>query len=403
MTTEQKQLILATVPLLKEQGLALTKHFYNRMFSHHPELKNIFNMGNQQSGKQQTALANAVLAYAENIQDPSVLMPAIQAIGHKHASLDIRPEQYMIVGRHLIASIAEVLGNAATQDILDAWRIAYEELAHLLSGYEAGLYREQMRKPHSWSGWRLFRITGKEMESAEICSFYLSPADGGNVPFHQPGQYISIKMLLPDLNMHQIRQYSISSAPSQTYYRISVKRERSISPPVQGMISNHLHDGIETGSFVEVSAPAGNFVLPEQLDAPLVFISGGVGATPLMSMLEHLIQQNTVLPITWVHGCRNEQAHAFRNRINSFASKYEQLKAYTFYDQCTEKNKAEQVLQGVADLQLIRNWEHAANARYFICGPTPFIEKQFRDLKQMGIAPGNILFEEFGPQLLHLN
>ncbi len=93
MTSEQKQLISATVPVLKENGVMLTKHFYARMFSHNPELKNLFNMGNQQSGKQQTALAMAVLAYAENIANPGVLMPVVDRIGHKHVSLDIRPEQ----------------------------------------------------------------------------------------------------------------------------------------------------------------------------------------------------------------------------------------------------------------------------------------------------------------------
>ena len=101
MTTEQKALITATVPVLRENGVLLTKYFYNRMFTHHPELKNLFNMGNQKSGKQQTELALAVLAYAENIADPMVLLPVVDRIGHKHVSLDIRPEQYQIVGRHL--------------------------------------------------------------------------------------------------------------------------------------------------------------------------------------------------------------------------------------------------------------------------------------------------------------
>jgi nitric oxide dioxygenase len=125
MTTDQKNIILATVPILKEHGVLLTTHFYGRMFKHNPELKNMFNMANQQTGKQQTALAMAVLAYAENIANPSVLLPVVDRIGHKHTSIDIRPEHYSIVGQHLIASIAEVLGAGATADILDAWTVAY--------------------------------------------------------------------------------------------------------------------------------------------------------------------------------------------------------------------------------------------------------------------------------------
>src|SRR5688572_32292465 len=109
LTAKQKELVKATVPILREHGVALTTHFYKRMFKHNPDLKNTFNMGNQQSGKQQTALAMAVLAYAENIDDPTVLTTAVTRIGHKHVSLSIRPEQYNIVGQNLLASISEVL------------------------------------------------------------------------------------------------------------------------------------------------------------------------------------------------------------------------------------------------------------------------------------------------------
>ncbi|WP_225541496.1 globin domain-containing protein [Empedobacter stercoris] len=135
LTDQNKQIILATVPLLREGGVTLTKHFYKRMFTHHPELKNLFNMGNQHSGKQQTALAMAVLAYAENIANPGVLMPVIDMIGHKHSSLNIQPEQYEIVGTHLLASIKEVLQDAATEEVLEAWTIAYNQLADLMIGH----------------------------------------------------------------------------------------------------------------------------------------------------------------------------------------------------------------------------------------------------------------------------
>ncbi len=403
MTTDEKQLILATVPILKDQGILLTKHFYNRMFTHNPELKNLFNMGNQQSSKQQTALANAILAYAENIANPSVLMPAIQAIAQKHTSLNIRPEQYSIVGKHLIASIGEVLGEAATLPILAAWTAAYWQLAQLMSGEETQIYKEQQQKPNGWTGWRLFKIVKREMESTEVCSFYLSPADGGKVPLHQPGQYVSIKILLPGLNMSQIRQYSISSAPSESYYRISVKREINPDSNINGMISNQLHDATPIDSFVELSAPAGQFVLPKLLTAPLTFISGGVGITPMMSMVEHLMQQNSTTPITWIHGCRNEAAHAFKDKIKEFSRANNNLKTYTFYEQCPLGNNADDVYEGYPEISCIKEPGDKTATTYFICGPTKFIQKQFNDLRERGIDAQHILFEEFGPQLLHLN
>ena len=360
-------------------------------------------MGNQQSGKQQTALANSVLAYAEHIADPSVLMPAIRAIAQKHTSVNIRPEQYLIVGEHLIASIGEVLGDAATPAILEAWTIAYDQLAGILSGHEAELYREHTLKPGGWAGWRLFKVMRKETESAEICSFYLSPADGGKVALHQPGQYISVKLLLPALKMNQIRQYSISSAPSEDYYRISVKRETNPESGLNGMISHQLHDAVETGSIVEVSAPSGNFMLPEMINTPLVFISGGVGVTPFMSMIEHLVNQQKPLPITWIHGCRNESVHAFKGRMKELSKKYSSLKTYIFYDQCSENNRCEQVYEGHPDIDKIGDLATDPGTTFFICGPGPFIQKQFKDLRDKGVDIKNIFFEEFGPQLLHLN
>src|SRR3954463_16738152 len=120
MTNEQKSLVKATVPILKEHGVALTTYFYNRMLSQNPELKNVFNSANQRTNAQPTALALAVLAYAENIDDPSALKSAVYKIANKHVSLDIRPEHYAIVGKHLVASIGEVLGDAATPQLIDA-------------------------------------------------------------------------------------------------------------------------------------------------------------------------------------------------------------------------------------------------------------------------------------------
>ena len=138
-------------------GVALTRHFYARMFEHNPELKHIFNQGHQAGGEQQQALAGAVAAYAEQIDDPSVLAPVVTRIEHKHVSLGVRPEHYPIVGKHLLASIREVLGEAATDELVDAWAAAYGQLADLLIAEEARLYADSAAKPGGWTGWRAFR------------------------------------------------------------------------------------------------------------------------------------------------------------------------------------------------------------------------------------------------------
>ena len=402
MTTDQKNLIKATVPVLKENGVLLTDYFYKRMFKGNPELKNVFNMANQQNSRQQTALAMAILAYAENIENPAVLMPAIDGISQKHISLDIRPEHYIIVGKHLLASISEVLGEAATPEILDAWEVAYNQLASIMSGHESHLYSKQVQKKGGWSGWKPFIVKEKIVESAEITSFHLYPADQGPVADFIPGQYISIRLFIPELNLLQPRQYSISSAPNGEYYRISVKKESSVNLNPDGMISNRLHDFLNAGDIIEVSAPAGNFTLNPEGDHPVVFISGGVGQTPLISMLENLIQSGSKRQKTWIHGCRDEKAHAFKVKINGWIDEKEDLKKYLFYDQIENKQALDNTYEGWVDLGKLDSGVLSPDADYYICGPGPFIAKHYQDLVEKGIKKEAIHFEEFGPQTLQL-
>lgn len=402
MTNEQKQLVKDTAPVLREHGVLLTTHFYNRMFQYNPELKNIFNMGNQQNKKQQTALAMAVLAYAEHIEDPSVLMPVVDGIGHKHTSLDIRPEHYSIVGKHLIASIQEVLGEAATPELLDAWTNAYFQLASLMSGHEQSLYNHHTQQEGGWSGWRPFIVKQKVVESSEITSFYFYPADGGAVEIHKPGQYLSLRIFLSELNLMQPRQYSISCAPNGQFYRISVKREAGSKHP-DGMISNHLHDVIKEGDIIELSAPAGAFVLNSHTPNHKIFISGGVGQTPLLSMLEELLQNRHKkdAQIIWIHGCRNEDVHAFKDKVSELSLTNNHINQHIFYEQLSKQENDNYL--GQVDLGVIKDTVLKPDAEYYICGPAPFITKHYNFLVENGIQKTAIYFEEFGPASLQLN
>lgn len=397
LSDHHKQAILATVPLLKAGGLALTTHFYNRMLQHHPDLKNLFNMGNQHSGKQQTALAMAVLAYAENISDPSVLMPAIDFIGHKHTSLNVQPEQYEIVGTHLIASIREVLQEAATDEVLEAWSLAYAQLAGIMTGYEQEMYARKKNTEGGWTGWRSFIVKSKVEESSEIVSFYLTPKDGGKIPFHQPGQYLSVKVFLPSLNLEQIRQYSISCAPNDEYFRISVKRERGTTAAVNGMISNYLHDHVFEGSELELSAPAGSFIL-QRNHHKKVFISGGIGQTPLLSMLEAIDLNEDTQDIIWIHACRNRKVHAFSDKISYIRNNHENIKSYQFYDVVEEKTADARIFEGPVDLNKVRDLKFDDQTEYYICGPKPFLEKMLLELKNNNVREQQIFYEEFGPK-----
>lgn len=140
LSAASKPYIEASVPVLREYGLAITTVFYKNLFTAHPELKNLFNAGNQANGYQQQSLASAVFAYAANIDDVPALAPLIEQIVHKHVSVGIRAEHYPIVGEHLIGAINEVLAEQAVPEFLDAWVEAYGLLSVALIAAEQALY-----------------------------------------------------------------------------------------------------------------------------------------------------------------------------------------------------------------------------------------------------------------------
>ncbi|MGN6660439.1 MAG: NO-inducible flavohemoprotein [Achromobacter mucicolens] len=398
LSPQIRELVKATAPVLKVHGVALTKHFYARMFQHNPELKHVFNQAHQAGGAQQHALAGAVTAYAEHIDDPSVLMPVVTRIVHKHVSLGIRPEHYAIVGKHLLASIREVLGEAATDELVDAWAAAYGQLADLLIAEEARLYAESANKPGGWTGWRAFRVVGKQPESAEITSFYLAPADGGTVPAYRPGQYVSVRVFVPELGLMQPRQYSLSDAPGQDRLRISVKREPAGDQTPAGRVSNALHDRLEEGGVLDVAPPQGDFHLREEGDAPVVLLSGGVGLTPMVSILNHLVHANDARQIRFVHGCRNRSVHAMREHVNDIAASRANVRKAVFYEEVGHGDQAGRDYdhQGRVDLHAIRDEAIVPGADYYLCGPAAFMRAQREALLGLGVAEDRIHAEAFG-------
>ncbi len=391
------ELVKATVPALEAHGLELTQHFYRRMFSHDPELKNIFNMGNQAGGHQQQALANAVLAYARNIDNPAALAPVASRIAHKHASIGIRAEHYPIVGGHLLASIREVLGTAATDEIVAAWAEAYQALAELLIAAEAELYRAAATQPGGWDGWRDFVVARKEPESELITSFYLVPADGGRLPPFVPGQFVSLVLYLPELGHEQIRQYSLSEAPNGEYFRISVKREGA---DPAGLVSNRLHESVGVGDAVRLSPPYGDFYLHEDRDTPVVLVSGGVGLTPMVSMLNAL--EGTSRRVVFVHGARNGRVHALKGHVERIAAERAHVEHIVFYDAPAAEDVCGRDFhfEGVIELGRVRPRVELPDADYYLCGPLPFMLKQRDTLLGWGVARERIHYEVFGPDQL---
>ncbi|MFQ2150019.1 NO-inducible flavohemoprotein [Aeromonas jandaei] len=384
--------IKSTIPLLESAGPALTQHFYQRMFSHNPELKDIFNLAHQRSGGQPLALFNAVAAYARNIDNLGVLAGAVERIAHKHTGFLIQPEQYHIVGSHLLATLKELGGSAVTDEVLEAWGKAYGVLADIFIGREREIYQEKANQSGGWQGTRTFIIKEKRAESEFITSFLLTPEDGKPVLTFQPGQYLSIKLVHPELEHHEIRQYSLSDAPNGRDYRISVKREQ------QGQVSNLLHDRLQAGDKIEVMPPTGDFYLKADGKTPVVLLSAGVGLTPMMSMLNQLLASDHQADITWLHACEHGRVHAFREDIRSKISQHTNLVSRVWYREPAESDKQgeDYDFTGTMDLNTVKE-RIIPEAHYYFCGPLGFMQEVKRQLTEAGIPASQLHYEVFGP------
>ncbi|MCF6139018.1 NO-inducible flavohemoprotein [Pseudalkalibacillus berkeleyi] len=384
--------IKSTVPVLKEYGTAITSRFYELLFKNHPELLNLFNHSNQHKGRQQGALSNAVYAAAVHIDRLEEILPAVKQIAHKHRSLGVKPEQYPIVGENLLAAIKEVLGDAATDEILEAWAKAYQVIADVFIQVESEMYEEAEIQEGGWKDFREFKLVRKDVESKVITSFYLQPVDGKDVASFLPGQYVSVKVQIPNDPHTHIRQYSLSDAPGKGYYRLSIKRE--------GRVSMHLHDNIEVGDSLFLSAPAGDFSLKMNEEKPLVLIGAGVGLTPLVSMLETTLSELPNRKIHYFHAAINGDYQAMGDRIQELVAQHENLKAHFCFEHPTEQDQQNQcfALKGRMDMEWLQT-KIPLDADFYICGPEGFMKMMIGGLNQFGVSPEQINYEFFGPAI----
>lgn len=251
MNPQYIELVKSTVPVLRENGVALTSYFYNRMLTNNPELKNTFNLDHQSTGRQPRALAAAVLAYAENIENPSVLAKAIEHISTKHVSLDIQPDQYSIVGENLLHSISEVLDVPMDSDLIAAWKEAYLQLAEILINSEKQKFDNLAAKQGGWSGWRSFDITAIE-SNENGKTFTIKAADGNDVVGADAGQYVSVKVKVPNHELQQPQQFKFADAQANNEFKFAVKAEEN---GTEFSVANILLENYNVGDTVQVTAP----------------------------------------------------------------------------------------------------------------------------------------------------
>lgn len=378
LTDAQKSVITATVPVLAEHGVALITHFYGRMLKYNPELQQVFNITHQRTGHQARALASAVLAYAQHIDNPAVLQKAVTHIAHKHVSVGIRAEHYPIVGHHLIESIREVLGEAASPSIIEAWTAAYEQLAQIMIAAEGTLYSEAACSQGGWSGWRSFVITEKCSETDDVVSLLLKPVDGGSVMAVKPGQYVSVRLFLREENMVQPRQYTVTQSGTN-HLRITVKHVSAQGSKPEGMVSKALHAS-PVGTVVDVSAPAGELTLPEGR-TPVVFISAGIGVTPIVAMLKTIEETREVVHL---HVCRTSNDFVLRNEVEAAMEGRDCRTLHVCYTQ--GKGRPDVATYGT----LVR-----PEADYVICGPDGFMKDVVHTLTGQGVPADKLHIERF--------
>ncbi|WP_347549498.1 NO-inducible flavohemoprotein [Pseudalkalibacillus hwajinpoensis] len=386
--------IKSTVPALEVHGTEITKLFYNMLFTHNPELLNIFNHANQKQERQQQALANAVYAAAKNIDQLEAILPVVKQVAHKHRSLGVKPEHYPIVGKYLLLAIKEVLGDDATDDILNAWEETYSVIAGVFIEVEQEMYTEAATQPGGWENERNFVVDRKVKESDVITSFYLVPSDGKAIAPFKSGQYISVTVDIPNDDFTHIRQYSLSDAPGKPYYRISVKKETNPSKP-DGVVSNYLHEHIDAGDRLKITAPAGDFYLKDD-SSPVVLLSGGVGITPMLSMLKSSLNQNR--KTTFIHAALNGKVHAFHDEI--IGLDHPSLDYYVCYETPTNKDREDGLFNREGYIE--KDWLDETlpmdpDTHYYFCGPLPFMRAIKESLTKLGVKEEKIHFEFFGP------
>ncbi|SES46370.1 nitric oxide dioxygenase [Pedococcus cremeus] len=395
LSPQSETIVRATAPVVAEHAVQITSRFYPSMFEAHPELLSLFNMGNQANGDQRRALASAVVAYATHLIDPQGrdFRPVMERIAHKHVSLGIHRGQYPIVGHHLMGAVAEVVGEAVTPEVAAAWEEVYWLFATELIAEEARLYKQAGVDP--LLAWRDYEVVDRVDEALDTVTLLLAPTDERPVPSHQPGQYVSVAVTLPD-GTRQPRQYTVSTGYRPNTLQITVRRVRGVGGAPDGAVSSHLHDRVAVGDLLEVGPPAGDMVLEERA-APLLLISAGVGITPVAAILDDLAARGTSRPVTVVHADRSAASHPLFESTSTSLQSLGDAVVHTWYEDVDAIGRLRGARSGFMDLDEV---PLTTDADVFMCGPLPFMRKVRAGLVRRGVPASQIRYEVFGPDLL---
>ncbi|WP_432723835.1 pyridoxamine 5'-phosphate oxidase family protein [Jeongeupia wiesaeckerbachi] len=240
--------------------------------------------------------------------------------------------------------------------------------------------------------YRPLRVVRKQSESETITSFYLQPADGLGVVPYQPGQFLPIRVNVPGEGV-LTRTYTLSQAADGDAYRISVKRE--------GRVSKYLHDVLQVGDLIEAQAPRGGFTLDAASARPVVLLSGGVGITPMLAMLDALAPATGMRfrprPVWFIHAARNGREHAFASQLRERVAQHATLRLHVRYSQADEADRPglDYDSTGRIDADLLRSLLPLDDYDVYLCGPDAFMRQSYWALRGLGVARSRIHYEFF--------
>ena len=275
----------------------------------------------------------------------------------------------------------------------------------------AGPADRAVRTHTAWVGWHEFRVVERVIEDAQgsQCSFHLQPVDGQPLPAFKPGQFLTFSLELGPsapqpgaAPLTATRCYSLSDGPDPARYRVTIKRVPAPEDHPEwrpGLCSSHFHDHVQVGDVLRVKAPAGHFFIDPNPDVPVVLIGGGIGITPMMSMLRWCVQHQPQRPVHLFYGLRSSQEHAFKRVLEDLAASAPALRLHVVYS----RPGAEDLLgrdyqhRGHVDVDLLRRTLPHGRHQFYVCGPAAMMQTLVPALADWGVAAADIHCEAFGP------
>ena len=317
----------------------------------------------------------------------------------------------VILAQILITSALVFYRHKRKYREFDAQETVHTRVSKLLP--QVSKPKEEMFVQESfWEGFKEFSVQRRELEdnNHSICSFYLIPLDGKPLPVFKPGQFLTFKLLIEDLVTHEsknvVRCYSLSDAPHPDYYRISIKQvpapiNKLDVPP--GLSSSFFHDQVQKGSKVLVKAPSGHFHLMENKHLPIVLIGGGIGITPMLSILNTVLEQEANIDVWLYYGIRNGDEHIMKAHLQALAREHDNFHLHVCYSAPNESDVDGIDYQHNArvGIPLLRATLKLMRYQFYICGPKPMMESLVPKLEDWGVKRDDIYYESFGPATLN--